>query len=74
MVAESVAANILKIDSVVFELWPFYLITLWSAFVSLTKNNKPLKAVWPDCKAATYTEKTKAEKNVCDLEPWNVHC
>ena len=27
-----------KIGSVVFELWPFYLITLWSAFVSITKN------------------------------------
>ena len=38
MVAESVAANIFKIGSVVFELWPFYLITLWSAFVSITKN------------------------------------
>ena len=38
MVAESVAAKIFKIDSVVFELWPFYLITLWSAFVSITKN------------------------------------
>ena len=23
---------------VVFELWPFYLITLWSAFASITKN------------------------------------
>ena len=31
MAAESVAAKI-------FELWPFYLITLWSAFVSITKN------------------------------------
>ena len=38
MVAESVAAKIFKICSVVFELWPFYLITLWSAFVSTTKN------------------------------------
>ena len=38
MVAESVAAKILKIGSVVFELWPFYLITLSSAFVSITKN------------------------------------
>ena len=38
MVAESVAAKIFKIGSVVFELWPFYLITLWSAFVSITKN------------------------------------
>ena len=37
MVAESVAAKIFKIGSVVFELWPFYLITLWSAFVSITK-------------------------------------
>ena len=35
MVAESVAAKILKIGSVVFE---FYLITLWSAFVSITKK------------------------------------
>ena len=34
MVAESVAAKIFKIGSVVFELWPFYLIT----FVSITKN------------------------------------
>ena len=38
MVAESVAAKIFEIGSVVFELWPFYLITLWSAFVSITKN------------------------------------
>ena len=39
MVAESAAAKIFKIGSVVFELWPFYLITtLWSAFVSITKN------------------------------------
>ena len=38
MVAESVAAKIFQIGSVVFELWPFYLITLWSAFVSITKN------------------------------------
>ena len=38
MVAESVASKIFKIGSVVFELWPFYLITLWSAFVSITKN------------------------------------
>ena len=38
MVAESVAAKIFKIGSVVFELWPFYLITQWSAIVSITKN------------------------------------
>ena len=38
MVAESVGAKIFKIGSVVFELWPFHLITLWSAFVSITKN------------------------------------
>ena len=38
MIAESVAAKIFKIDSVVFELWPFYHITLWSGFVSITKN------------------------------------
>ena len=38
MAAESVASKILKIGSVVFELWPFYLITLWSAFVRKTKN------------------------------------
>ena len=38
MVAESVAAKIFKIGPVVFELWPYYLITLWSAFVSITKN------------------------------------
>ena len=37
MVSESVAAKIFKISSVVFELWPFYLI-IWSAFVSITKN------------------------------------
>ena len=36
MVAE--AAKIFKIGSVVFELWPFYLITPWSVFVSITKN------------------------------------
>ena len=38
MVAESVAAKIFKIGSVVFEIWPFYHITLWSAIVSITKN------------------------------------
>ena len=38
MVAESVAAKIFKIGSVVFELWPFYLITPWNAFVSITNN------------------------------------
>ena len=38
MVAESVAAKILKIGLVVFELRPSYLITLWSAFVIITKN------------------------------------
>ena len=40
MVAESVAAMIFKIGPVVFELWPYYRITLdlWSAFVSITKN------------------------------------
>ena len=38
MVAESVAAKIFKIGSLVFELWQFYLITLWSAFVIITKN------------------------------------
>ena len=38
MIAESVAAKILKIGSVVFELWPLYLITLRIAFFSLTKN------------------------------------
>ena len=38
MVAESVAEKIFKIGSVVFELWPFYLITLCSAIVSIIKN------------------------------------
>ena len=38
MVAEYVATKIFKIRSVVFELWPFYHITLLSAFVSITKN------------------------------------
>ena len=38
MVAESVAAKIFEIGLVVFELWSFYLITLWSAIVSITKN------------------------------------
>ena len=38
MVAESVDAKIFKIGSVVFEIWPFYHITLWSAIVSITKN------------------------------------
>ena len=38
MVAQSVAAKILKIGSVVFELWPSYLKTLRIAFVSITKN------------------------------------
>ena len=39
MVPESVAAKIFKIGPVVFESWPFYHITLWSAFVSITKMN-----------------------------------
>ena len=38
MVAESVAAKIFKIGSLVFEISPFYHITLWSAIVSITKN------------------------------------
>ena len=38
MVAESIAAKIFNIGSVVFELRPFYLITLRIAFVSITKN------------------------------------
>ena len=38
MVAESVAAKIFKIGSVVFEIWLFYHITVWSAIVSKTKN------------------------------------
>ena len=38
MVAESVAAKIFKIGSVVFKLWPYYLIILRFAFVSITKN------------------------------------
>ena len=38
MVAESVVAKIFKIGAVVFEIWPFYDITLWSAIVSKTKN------------------------------------
>ena len=38
MVTKSVAAKIFKIGSVVFEIWPFYLLTLWIAFVSITKN------------------------------------
>ena len=40
MVDESVAAKIIKIGSVVFELWPFHLINLCSAFVSITKNER----------------------------------
>ena len=39
MVSESVVAKIFKIGSVTFEFWPFYLITLLSAFVSITKMN-----------------------------------
>ena len=35
MVTESVAAKIFKIGSEVFQLCPFYLITLWSAFEQL---------------------------------------
>ena len=31
-------------------------------------TRKPLKAVWPDCKAATYSEKTKAEKMYVTLK------
>ena len=38
MVAESGAAKIFKIGSVVSKLWSFYLITPWSAFVSITEN------------------------------------
>ena len=39
MVAESVAAKIFKIGSVVFKIWPLYHITLWSSIVSITKND-----------------------------------
>ena len=57
MVAESVAAKIFKIGSVVFEIWPFYYITvhctLWRAFV-ITKNEHTLK-VWKNEKW-TYSE------------------
>ena len=38
MVTESVDAKIFKSGSVVFEIWPVYHITLWSAIVSITKN------------------------------------
>ena len=38
MVAESVAAMIFKIGSVVFKIWPFYHITLLNAIVSIAKN------------------------------------
>ena len=38
MVAESVATKIFKIDSLVFEICPFYHITISSAIVSITKN------------------------------------
>ena len=38
MVAESVSAKILKIGQVVFEIWQFHHITLWSAIVSTSKN------------------------------------
>ena len=38
MVAESVAAKIFNIGSEVFEIRPFYHITLWNSFVSITKN------------------------------------
>ena len=37
MVADSVPVKMFKIGQVVFELGPFYHITLWSAFVSITK-------------------------------------
>ena len=40
MVAEPVAARIFKIGSVVFELWPFYLITVRFDFFSITKNEQ----------------------------------
>ena len=48
MVAESLATNIFKIGSAVFEIWPFYLITLWSAIDSITKNehNTTYTKVW----------------------------
>ena len=39
MVAESEVAKIFKIVSVVIELCQFYLITLWSTFVGITKMN-----------------------------------
>ena len=48
MVTESVAAKIFKIGSVVFEILPFYHITLSSAFVSITKNehDETTYSVW----------------------------
>ena len=52
MVAESVAAKIFKIGSVVFEIRSFYHITLWSVIVSITKNEHD---------EATYTKVWNAE-------------
>ena len=39
IVAKSVAAKIFEIGSVVFEIWSFYHITLWSAIVSITNQS-----------------------------------
>ena len=36
IVAQSVAAKIFQVDPVVFEIWQFYHLTLWSAIVSMS--------------------------------------
>ena len=59
MVAESVAANIFKIGSVVFGIWPFDHITLWIAFVSITKNEHD---------ETTYSEKYGKQKLPCRIK------
>ena len=46
MVAESVAAKVFKIGSVVVEIWPFYLITLCSAIVSIKFKVKGQVDLW----------------------------
>ena len=41
---------------------PHFIYITWCTY------KKPLKAVWPDYKAATYTEKTTAEKKNVTLK------
>ena len=76
MVAESVAAKIFKIGSVVFQLWPFYLITLWCAFVSITKNEHDETTYFESMERRDSLIALKCYLDICGhlsgqvLDPW----